>query len=72
MRLLDHCSRDDSSVLEHVFKVYKVAVVHVLSEIVGIMEMDNAFLMCFNDLCRKKYTFCKVTADFAGHIVTLR
>ena len=41
-------------VLQHVFEVYEVTVVHVLREIVHIMEMDNALLVCFDDFARKQ------------------
>ena len=35
----------DGAVLQHVVQVDQVAVVHMLGVVVGVMEMDDAFLM---------------------------
>ena len=62
---------DNCSVLEHILKVDKVAVMHMLCEIIGIVEMYQAFLISFNNISRKKNTSCNILADLACHIVTL-
>ena len=40
--LFNHGFADDGAVLQHILQVYEVAVVHVLCEVVGIMEVDDA------------------------------
>ncbi len=69
--LFDPRSRDHGSVLQHILKIHKVAVMHVLREVVRIVEMDDPILMRFHDLRRKKETLGNVLADLAGHIITL-
>ena len=54
MRLLDQRSRDNGAVLQHILKVYQVAVMHMLSKIIRIMKMDNSFLMRLNDVGGKE------------------
>ena len=71
MRLLDHGLGDDRAVLEHILKIDQAAVMHMLCKIVGVVEVDNSFLMRANHLIRKKKSSRQVTADFAGHIITL-
>ncbi len=71
VRLLDERARDDGAVLQHVFKVHQVAVVHVLGEVVGIMEMDEAVVMGFDDVMRQKLAHGEVFRNLAGHVVAL-
>ena len=47
------------------------AVVHMLGEVVHIVEVDDPFLVGLYDVFREKQTFGKVLGDFAGHVVTL-
>ena len=60
MGRVDFCSADNRSVLEHVFKIYKVAVVHVLCKIVCVVEMNESVFVCLNDVFVKKEAFCDV------------
>ena len=62
---------DNSAVLEHILQIYKVTVVHMLSKIIRIMEVDYALLVSFYNILREQQSLCKVTADLACHIVTL-
>ena len=71
VRLFNERAGDDRAVLQHVFEVYEVAVVHVLREIVHIMEMDDALLMCFDDFARKQNAARDVFGDLAGHVIAL-
>ena len=41
---------DDGAVLQHVLQVHQITVVHVLSIIVGVMEVDDALLVSLHDV----------------------
>ena len=71
VRLLNERAGDDRAVLEHVLEVDEVAVVHVLREIVGVVEVDDAGLVRVDDLLRQEHPRSQVLGDFAGHIVAL-
>ena len=71
MRLLDQGAADDGAVLQHIVQVDQVAVVHVLGVVVGIVEVDDAFLVGLDDLRRQQHTHSQVLADLTGHIVAL-
>ena len=44
---------------------------HMLCVIISIMEMYYTGFMSFNNIRRQQKPFCKITADFTGHIITL-
>ena len=69
--LINAGTADDRTVLEHIFQVDQVAVVHMLCEVVGVVEMDNAVLVCLYDILGKEQTVGDVTADLTRHIVAL-
>ena len=71
MRLFDQRAADDGAVLQHVVEVDEVAVVHVLSVVVSIMEVDDALLVRLDDLRGQQHTHGQVLADLAGHVITL-
>ena len=71
MGLLNQRAADDGAVLQHVVQIDQVAVVHVLGVVVGIVEVDDAFLMGLDDLRGQQHTHGQVLADFAGHVVAL-
>ena len=50
---LDIGAGDDGAVLEHIFQVDQVAVVHVLCEVVGIVEVDQPLLVSLYDVGRQ-------------------
>ena len=56
VRLLDHRLTDHSAILQHILQIDQVAVVLLLCKIVGIMEMDDAFLMRADDLLWQQHT----------------
>ena len=45
VRALDERAGDDGAVLQHVLQVDQVAVVHVLGEVVGVVEVDDALVV---------------------------
>ena len=71
VRALDQCLADHGAVLQHILQVYKIAVVHMLCKIVGVMEVDDSLLIRLNNIFRKKKSSREILADFASHIVTL-
>ena len=71
MRLFNHRLADDGAVLQHIFQIDKVAVVFFLGKIVGIVEMDNAFVVGFYDFFGKEKTFCQILGNLACHVVSL-
>ena len=50
VRLFNKRAADNRTVLEHILKVYKVAVVHMLCKIICVVEMDNALLVSVNNI----------------------
>ena len=71
MGLFDHCSTNNCAVLKHVLKVYEVTVVHMLSEIVGVVEMNNTFFMRFYNFSGEQNSLGNICADLTCHIVSL-
>ena len=71
MGLFDHGAGDDGAVLQHVLQVHQVAVVHVLGEIVGVVEVDDALLVGLHDLPGQQQAVGDVPGHLAGHIVPL-
>ena len=54
MRFFDERARNYGAVLQHIFKVYQIAVVHVLREIVRVVEMDQTLIVRFYDIARQQ------------------
>ena len=71
MRTLDEGTRDDRAVLEHVLEVDEVAVVHVLREVVGIMEVNDAVVVGFDDLAGQEHAHGEVLGNLARHVIAL-
>ena len=71
VRLFNQSAADDRAVLQHIVQIDEVAVVHVLGVVVGIVEVDDALLMRFDDLRGEQHTHGQILADLAGHVVTL-
>ena len=61
---LNEGSGDNSAVLQHIFQVDKVAVVHMLGKIVGIVEVDDSFVMGVHNLFGEK----KAVGDIPGDV----
>ena len=45
---------------------------HVLREIVRVMEVNDALFMCFNNILRKQKTLRNISGNLAGHVIPLR
>ena len=69
--LFNKSSADDGTVFQHVFKVDKVAVVHMLGEVVGVMEVDDALVVCPHNILGEQHSACNVLRHLACHVVTL-
>ena len=71
VRALDQRAGDHGAVLQHVLEVHEVAVVHVLGEVVRVVEVDDALVVGFHDLGREQLAHREVLGDLAGHVVAL-
>ena len=71
MRALYHGAGDYRAVLQHILEVHEVAVVHMLSVVVRVVEVDYALVVRVDDLFGEKYAVGKISADFARDIVAL-
>ena len=71
MRTLDEGARDDRAVLQHVLEIDEVTVVHVLREVVGIVEVDDAVVVRLDNLARQEHAHGEVLGDLARHVVAL-
>ena len=71
MRLFNHCIGNDRTVLEHILQIHQIAVVHMLCEIVGVMEVNNAFLVRLDNIFGQQNAFRQVFRDFSCHIIAL-
>ena len=60
MRLFNHRAADNGAVLQHVLKIDKVAVMHMLCKIIRIVEVDYAFFVRLNNVLRQKDSSCEV------------
>ena len=71
LRLLDHHIADDRSVLQHIFQIHQTAVVHVLGEVIGVVEMYDSLFVGIHDMLRQQKTFCNILADLSCHVISL-
>ena len=71
MRLFDHGAADDRPVLEHILQIYQIAVMHVLGEVVRVVEMDDALFVRLHDIRRQEQTHGDVLGYLARHVVAL-
>ncbi len=71
VRLFDHRFRDDGAVLEHVLQIDEAAVVHVLGEVVRIVEVNDSLVVGFHDFRRQQEPLRDVLGHLAGHVVAL-
>ena len=56
MGLLNPGLADHGAVLQHILQIDQIAVVHVLCEIVGVVEMDDALLVRLHDVGGQQQT----------------
>ena len=72
MRPLDQSSADDCAVLQHIFQIDQIAVVHMLSEVVGVMEVDDALFVGVHYVGGQQKPLAQIAGDLASHVVPLR
>ena len=68
---LDEGAGNDRTVQEHVLQVDQVAVMHMLCKIIAVMEMDDTFVVCVNDILGQQHTLSEILGNLSGHVVTL-
>ena len=56
MRFFNHGVGNNRTVLEHIFQIDQIAVVHVLCEIVGVVEVDDTLFMRFDNIFGQQNT----------------
>ena len=71
MGLFNQGAGNNRTVLQHILQVHQIAVVHMLSIVVRIMEVDDSGLVGVHNVLRKQDAAGNVLAHFAGHIVPL-
>ena len=71
MRFFDHGAGNNRAILQHIFQVHQVAVMHVLGKIIGVMEVDDALLMGLHNILGQQNALGDILADLASHIVAL-
>ena len=71
VRLFYHGAGYYGAVIEHILKVYKVAVVHMLGKIIRIVKMDYTLLVSLHYFLRQQNAVCDILADLARHIIAL-
>ena len=71
MRLLDERARNDRAVLEHIFQIDQIAVVHMLGKIITVVEVDDALFVRPHDVGRQQNTVGDVLGHLPRHIVAL-
>ena len=72
MRLFNHRAGDNGAVLEHIIQIHEVAIVHMLSEVVRVMEVNEPFIMSVHDVGRQQHAPSHITRNFPSNIITLR
>ena len=60
LRTFNQLAVHDRAIVKHVADIDQAAVEDRLQEIIGIVEMQNSFVVCFGDLLRKQDTAGKV------------
>ena len=71
MRALDQRAGDYRAVLQHVLKIYQIAVVHMLGEVIGVVEVDYALVMRLDNFARQQYAVGYIALHLARHVVAL-
>ena len=71
VRLFNQRAGNDCTVLEHVLQIDQIAVVHVLGEIIRVVEVDDALVVRVNDVLRQQHAGRQILRHLARHIVAL-
>ena len=62
---------DDRAVLQHILEIDQIAVVHVLGEVIRVVEVDDALVVRLDDVLRQQHAGRQILGDLACHIVAL-
>ena len=71
VRLFNQRAGNDCTVLEHVLQIDQIAVVHVLGEIIRVVEVDDALVVRVNNVLRQQHAGRQILRHLARHIVAL-
>ena len=72
MRFINFYTVNYCAVLKHIFQVYEFTVMErLLSEVVHIMKMQDAFIMCFYNFWWKQKTPCNISACNTSNVISL-
>ena len=71
VRLFDERAGDDRAVLQHILEIDQIAVVHVLGEVIRVVEVDDALVMRLDDVLRQQHAGRQILGDLTRHIVAL-
>ena len=71
MGLLNERTGNHGAVLQHIVQVDQIAVVHMLGIVIGIVEMDDAGLVCRHNVPGQQDPAGNVLGNLACHIVPL-
>ena len=71
MWFIDKGFADYRTVFQHILQIDQIAVVHMLRKIIGVMEMNQPFLIRFHNIRRQQQSFRQIPADLTGHIIPL-
>ena len=59
------------AILQHIVQIHQVAVVASLDEIIGVMEVNDAFPVCVDNIGVQQQPLGDVPGGFASNIVSL-
>ena len=71
MRLFDQRTGNHGAVLQHIFQIHEVAIVHVLRKIIRVVEMNNPLVVRRHDIFGQQNTARQILGNFARHIIAL-
>ena len=71
-RRIDLLAVDNGTVGEHVFQIDQAAVKHRLDDVVHVMEMNRAAVVCLHNIRGNQFAAGDIFRDFAGDQITLR
>ena len=55
MRLFNQRAGNDRAVLQHILQIDQIAVVHMLGEIIRVVEVDDALVVRVDDVLRQQH-----------------
>ena len=71
VRLFNQRAGNDRAVLQHILQIDQIAVVHMLGEIIRVVEVDDALVVRVDDVLRQQHAGRQVLRHLTRHIVAL-